>query len=71
MDNPCGWWYNAKIIKCLLPPFEEFIPLSISLELSFGIDVATGSDIRVRVLVNGVNNSAIEAGFDLAIAKAF
>ena len=32
-----------------------------------GIDVSAKCDIRVRVLLNGVNNSTIEAGFDLEL----
>ena len=43
----------------------------MSEDLTSGIKLTTGSDIRVRVVANGVNNSAIEAGFDLALSKAY
>lgn len=33
------------------------------------IELDTKTDIRVRVLLNGVNNSTIEAGFDVALLK--
>jgi len=35
--------------------------------IAWGIDIDTKTDIRVRVLSNGVNNSSIEAGFDIAL----
>ncbi len=38
--------------------------------ITFGIDVAPRTDIRIRVLSNGVNNSAIEAGFDVALTRS-
>jgi hypothetical protein len=35
--------------------------------MRYGISVSPKCDIRVRVIVNGVNNSAIEGGFDLEL----
>ena len=35
--------------------------------LTWGIDVGTKADVRLLVLDNGVANSAIEAGFDIAL----
>lgn len=39
-------------------------------ELSFGVNLGIKADVRLRVLVNGVNNSAISAGFDIALRQA-
>ena len=43
---------------------------SIDEEMTWGIEVATKTDIRVRVITNGVNNSAIAGGFDVALRQA-
>lgn len=40
-------------------------------ELSFGLDLDPGTDIRLRVLSCGVNSSTIEGGFDIAISEVF
>jgi len=37
--------------------------------LTFGINLGTKCDIRVRVLVNGENNTAIAAGFDIRLRQ--
>lgn len=39
-------------------------------ELSFGINLGTKADVRIRVLFNGVLNSKISAGFDIALRQA-
>ena len=39
-------------------------------KLSFGINLGTKADVRIRVLVNGVNSTAISAGFDIALRQA-
>jgi hypothetical protein len=36
-------------------------------QITYGITVSSKCDIRVRCLANGVNNSTIEAGFDLEL----
>jgi hypothetical protein len=42
----------------------------MSEDITWGIEVGTKTDIRIRVLSNGVNNSAIEAGFDVELLDA-
>jgi len=37
--------------------------------MTFGINVGTKTDIRVRVVTNGANNTAIAAGFDLKLRQ--
>lgn len=38
-------------------------------EITWGIDVGTKTDIRVRVVTNGANNTLVQAGFDVALIK--
>ena len=41
----------------------------INEHISFGINLGTKTDIRIRVLVNGENSTAIAAGFDLKLRQ--
>ena len=37
--------------------------------MTFGVNVGTKTDIRVRVIANGANNTAIAAGFDIKLRQ--
>lgn len=38
-------------------------------DITWGIELGTKTDVRVRVLTNGENNTGIEAGFDIALRQ--
>jgi hypothetical protein len=38
-------------------------------EITWGIEVRTRADVRIRALTNGANNTSIEAGFDIALRQ--